>query len=182
MWIVVSVAFIVWYLTRSSSVGGNETVTLPQLPGAASIVQTIGFMKVMINQSIAHPLIRRQAARATEGCGRYDRACQAKAITEWTRSRMRYVADPDRHEHVTNPVTLAKAIEEGKHVYGDCDDMTVYSLALGKSIGLPAVIHAVGRRDQFHHVYGDLAGYPVDATVGFDTSPFRAKSQMSLSV
>ena len=179
-WLLIPITFLWWWSARGGMTVGQSTI--PQLPGAAGIVQTAGLMKSMINEAMIDPLIRKQAVMATQGCERRDFKSKAVAIGEWTRRRIKYVPDPLGHEHLTNPSVIAKAIEQGKVVYGDCDDMTMYVGALGKSIGLPATLQVVGRNKHFHHVYVDVAGVPIDATVSFGTQPFDAKRRITLEV
>ena len=177
--IVSGVAY--WFFFR-----GNKTTvgqsTVPQLPGPAGIVQTMGLMRAMVNGAIADPLIRRQAARATDHCTRGNGQCSASAIGEWVRLKVKYVPDPLHHEHLTSPSVIAKAVEEGKRVYGDCDDMSMYVAALAKSIGLSPTFEVVGRDKTFHHVYTSVNGIPIDPTVPAGRQPFNAKKHFSLKV
>jgi hypothetical protein len=177
--IISGVAYWFFFRGQSTTVGQS---TVNQLPGAAGIVQTMGLMRAMVNGTIADPLIRRQAVRATDFCGRGNKHCSATAIGEWVRSKMKYVPDPLNHEHLTSPAVIAKAIEEGKRVYGDCDDMSMYVAALAKSIGLAPTFEVVGRDKQFHHVYTSVNGIPVDPTVPAGKNPFHAKRHLSLKV
>lgn len=184
VWPWVLVGGVVWWLLfryqKQTAMLGQCTV--PQLPGAAGVVQTVALMRAMVNSSIADPLIRRHAVQAADHCNRSDPRCVAHAIGEWTRSRIKYVPDPLHHEHLTSPSVMATAIEEGKRVYGDCDDMAMYVAALGKSIGLQPVFQVVGRDKRFHHVYTELAGVAVDPTVSLGIKPFPAKRRMTLKV
>ena len=157
-------------------------VTMPQLPGASGIVQTVSLMRTMTNAAIADPLIRRQAVRAADHCERGNGKCAASAIGEWVRLKVKYVSDPLNHEHLTSPAVIAKAVEEGKRVFGDCDDMSMYVAALTKSIGLQPTFEVVGRDKTFHHVYTTVNGVPVDPTVPQGIQPFYAKRHLSLKV
>lgn len=173
-------AILLWLVRSPQTTVGQENV--PQLPGTAGIVQTVGLMRAMTNQCIDHPLIRQHAARATEHVARGHQKEAALAIGEWVRRRMRYLPDPLRKENLTSPATIAKAISEGKKVYGDCDDMSMLVAAMAKSIGMQPTFHAAGRGDRFHHVYTEVAGVPIDPTVSFGLKPFQAQRRISVNV
>jgi transglutaminase-like putative cysteine protease len=181
MWPWIIGGMVVLWLLRGGRIGMGSAV-VPQLPGTAGIVQTVGLMRTMTNEAIADPLIRQHAVRATEHVGRRNPKAAAVAIGEWVRGHMRYVPDPLRHEHLTNPKVIAKAISQGRKVYGDCDDMSMYVAALAKSIGMQPIFHAAGRKDRIHHVYTEIAGVPVDPTVSFGLKPFDARRRISIRV
>lgn len=181
MWPWLIAGAILFWLAR----GVHTTVgqsSVPQLPGAAGIVQTVGLMRAMTNQAIDHPLIRQHAARATEHVSRGNQKEAALAIGEWVRARMRYLPDPLKKENLTSPAVIAKAIHEGKKVYGDCDDMSMLVAAMAKSIGMQPTFHAAGRGDRFHHIYTEVAGVPIDPTVSFGLKPFDAQRRISVKV
>ncbi len=178
-WLIAG-AILFWLLRGSQTTIG--TTIVPQLPGAAGIVQTVGLMRAMTNGSIDNKIIRRHAARATEHVSRRDPKTAAVAIGEWVRAHVRYVPDPLKKENLTEPWKMAKAVEEGRKVFGDCDDMSMYVAAMAKSIGLQPIFHATGRGDRFHHVYTEVAGVPIDPTVSFGAKPFYARRRISVKV
>jgi Transglutaminase-like superfamily len=179
-WIIAGA--VVFWLIKSGTISLHGQTDIPQLPGAAGIVQTMGLMRSMTNQAIAHPLIRQHAARATEHVARGNQKDAALAIGEWVRAKVRYVPDPLHNEHLTNPATMAEAIQAGKKVFGDCDDMSMLVAAMAKSIGMQPIFHGVGREKRFHHVYTEIAGVAVDPTVSLGVKPFDAKSKISVRV
>lgn len=178
-WLIAG-AVLLWFF-RGGQIGVGQA-TVPQLPGAAGVVQTVGLMRAMANSAINHPLIRRYAVQATEGVPRGHRKEAALAIQEWVRRHMRYVPDPFRHERLTNPALLAEALSQGRTIYGDCDDMSMLMAAMAKSIGLNPQFHAVGRADKFHHVYVKVDGVTLDPTVGFGAHPFRTGRGLASTV
>lgn len=184
MWPLILAGLVLFWMTRGShvTISGPTQVDVPQLPGAAGIVQTLGLMRAMTNQAMAHPLIIQHAARATEHVGRRNPKGAAVAIGEWVRGHMRYFPDPLREERLTNPATIAKAIHQRKKVFGDCDDMSMYVAAMAKAAGLQPTFHATGRNDRIHHVYTEVAGVPIDPTVSFGVKPFRAQRRISVRV
>lgn len=182
MWPWVIAGALLWLLVSQRHAINLGVDRVPQLPGAAGIVQTMGLMRSMANQAIDHPLIRQHAARATEHVPRGHPKESALAIGEWVRARVRYLPDPLHQEHLTHPAKIAEAIAEGKKVFGDCDDMAMLVAAMSKSIGLQPIFHGVGRGEKFHHVYTEVAGVAVDPTVSLGTLPFRAKRRLSVTV
>jgi hypothetical protein len=181
MWPWLIAGIVVLWLIRGNAVSVSGQESIPQLPGAAGIVQTMGLMRAMTNQAIDHPIIRQHAARATEHVTRGHQKEQALAIGEWVRAKVRYVPDPLHKENLTNPATMAEAIHQGKKVFGDCDDMSMLVAAMGKSIGLQPIFHGVGR-EKFHHVYTEIAGVAIDPTVSFGVKPFDARRRISVKV
>lgn len=181
MWPWIIAGAILFWLARGAQTTIGDT-TIPQLPGAAGIVQTLGLMRSMTNASIDHPMIRQHAARATEHVSRRDAKTAAVALGEWVRSHVRYLPDPLRKENLTEPWKLARAVHEGKKVFGDCDDMSMYVAAMAKSIGLQPTFHAAGRGDAYTHVYTEVAGVPIDPTVNMGIKPFNAQRRISLKV
>lgn len=177
--IISGVAYFLFFRGNKTTVGQS---TIPQLPGSAGIVQTLGLMRALVNGVYADPLIRRQAVRASDHCNRGNGQCAAAAIGEWVRLKVKYVPDPLGHEHLTSPAVIAQAVEEGKRVYGDCDDMSMYVAALAKSVGLSPTFEVVGRDKTFHHVYTSVNGIPIDPTEPAGTHPFNAKRRIFLKV
>jgi transglutaminase-like putative cysteine protease len=182
MWPWIIAGIVVLWLMKSGTVSLSGQQSVPQLPGAAGIVQTLGLMRSMTNQAIDHPLIRQYAARATEHVGRGNAKESAVAIGEWVRAKVRYLPDPLHKENLTNPATMIQAIDAGKKVFGDCDDMSMLVAAMAKSIGMQPTFHGVGRGARFHHVYTEVAGLPIDPTVPLGTKPFRAQRRISVQV
>lgn len=182
MWPWIVAGIVILWLVRGAPVSVHGQADIPQLPGAAGIVQTMGLMRGLTNSAIAHPLIRQHAVRATEHVGRGDQKNAALAIGEWVRARVRYVPDPLHNEHLTSPVVMATAIQAGKKVFGDCDDMSMLVAAMAKSIGMQPTFHGVGRGERFHHVYTEVGGIAVDPTVSLGVKPFDAQRRISVRV
>jgi hypothetical protein len=182
MWPWIIAGVVLFWLVRSPTLSVHGQQSVPQLPGAAGIVQTLGIMKAMVNESIDHPIIRQHAARATEHVTRGNQREMALAIGEWVRSHVRYFPDPLHKENLTSPGVMATAVHQGKKVFGDCDDMSMYVAALAKSAGMQPTFHGVGKGKQFHHVYTEVAGVAVDPTVSFGVQPFNASRRISVRV
>ena len=157
-------------------------ITYTQWPGEAGVYQTVSLLRALVNNAMSDPLIRSQAAQAIQSCAKFDRACQAATIGRWVRSSVRYVEDPLDHELIADPRLMALALSQGRDVYGDCDDMTGYAAALAKSVGLPVRFIVCGRGETFHHIYPEIAGYRVDATVPVGVEKFVERRLAVLDV
>lgn len=137
----------------------------PQSNGVAGVQQTLSRMGRLIRASALDPAIRDQAALAIGGCPKGDRTCQCYAVLAWVNRKMRYVADPQGVELLHDPRLIARAVAQGKYVYGDCDDMSLYIGALLSSIGLAPMLKAVGYDGRpLSHVYVECGGLALDAT------------------
>lgn len=156
---------------------------IPQLPGEAGVRQTVNMMVSLVNKSITDPLIRAQAAQATMHCPRGDKRCLCYALLTWVKRIMHYVADPKGVEALHDPRLIARAIHEGRYVYGDCDDLSMYLATLMKSIGLDPSFRAVGYNGkQYQHVYVMCQGMKLDATRDEWTQPIGMSAFPETSV
>ena len=154
----------------------------PQLGGADGVKQTLSMMARLANAAVINPFIRAQAAQAVTMCDRGNRRCMCYALLAWVTRKVKYVADPNGVEALHNPGMMAQAIAEGRLVYGDCDDMSMYLATLMKSVGLAPVFRAVGYNgNQYQHVYVQCEGLSCDATRdGWSERPRLAPTETSI--
>lgn len=159
-----------------------------QLPGAAGVEQTLRTMRGLIQNAAIDPLIRRQAARATAHCARADARCQCASLLAWVQRKMRFVPDPTNMEGLHDPRMIAKAVEDGCDVYGDCDDFSLYLASLLQAIGRRPILRAVGYNGRpYQHVYVVCDGMKLDASKDEWAMPvgrgvFRETIAMNLDV
>jgi len=138
---------------------------IAQASGQAGIAQTLRTMRQLAMAASIDPVIRRQAARATAHCDRADITCQCASLLAWVKRKLRFVADPSTAEALHDPRMMARAIEQGKDVYGDCDDFSMYLAALLMAVGRRPIFRAVGYDGRpYQHVYVVCDGMPLDAT------------------
>jgi len=131
----------------------------PQPGGIAGIQHTLSVMRMLVNRSFTHELIRAQAAHAIQHCSPGNRVCQQASLMAWVKRKMRFVRDPEGVEALHDPIAIAIAIQKGQVPYGDCDDFSMYLAALLKAVGLPATFRAVGfNGGSLSHVYVMGAG------------------------
>ncbi|NRH21545.1 transglutaminase domain-containing protein [Candidatus Gracilibacteria bacterium] len=127
--------------------------------GDHAISTTVQHMAQIINLSSKNPLVREWARTILAGVMVNAKHDEAQAIHNFVRDHIRYTRDPYGWEYIQTPPVLLGGIEEylkrrAARPIGDCDDMTVLSLSLMKSVGFPVVIKTVGYNGRFSHVYG----------------------------
>ena len=129
--------------------------------GDTAIYNTVAKMKSIISESSKNPYIREWAGKIVARVGVNDKRNEASAVFNFVRDNVRYTRDPLGFEYLQTPPTLLEDIRlrqegKGERPSGDCDDMTLLSLSLLKSIGFPVAIKVVSFHDsrRFSHVYG----------------------------
>lgn len=127
--------------------------------GDAAIEETVQRMAQIIDRSSKNPLVREWARCILDGVMVNKKWDEARAMHDFVRDHVRYTRDPSGWEYVQTPPIMLASIKEyldkkAPKPIGDCDDMTVLSLSLMKSIGFPVMVKTVGYGPQFSHVYG----------------------------
>lgn len=140
--------------------------------GDEAIYNTVTKMKNIINVSSRNPYVREWAGNIVARVEVNNKSGEAEAIYNFVRDNGRYTKDPLGFEYIQTPPTVLESI--GQYLNGkgdrpivDCDDMTVLSLSLLKSIGFPVAIKVVSFKSDFKfgHVYGLVQ-------IGSDWIPF----------
>lgn len=156
---------------------------IPQAGGTLGVRQTVNTMRSLINGAITDPLIRDQAAYATQHCPRGDRACQCYSLLAWVKRTMHFTSDPKGIEALHTPQLIARAIHHGRFTYGDCDDFSMYLAALIKSIGMQPTLRAVGYDGHhYQHVYVVCQGMKLDATRDDWTAPLSVPHEETSAI
>lgn len=135
-----------------------------QSTGVQGVRETLQRMAGLINGAILDATLRDQAARAIAGCPKGHKTCHCIALLNWVNRKVSYVADPQGIETLHDPRIIAQGIRNRKHVYGDCDDLSMYLAALLKSVGYTPTLRAVGYFGKpLSHVYVVCQGMKLDA-------------------
>ena len=123
--------------------------------GREAIDNTIAIMKNIIIESSINYYVRRWAEYIIETTMKDDYA-RVDEIFSFLRDKTKYAKDPDGFEFIKTPIVSLQLIESGGVPIMDCDDYTVLSLSLIKSLGIPVAIRAAAYddSDKFEHVYG----------------------------
>lgn len=129
--------------------------------GDNAITNTAYKMKDIITNSSKNPYIRQWAQYILGQVEVNNKRGEVEAIHNFVRDHVRYTKDPYGFEYIQTPPVLLEDIRlndsgQGERPVGDCDDMTVLSLSLMKSVGFPVALKIVSYRPdgKFGHVYG----------------------------
>jgi len=139
--------------------------------GDTAIYRTVDKMKSIIIDSSKNVYVREWAKKIVARVEVNKKQAEASAIFNFVRDNVRYTKDPYGFEYVTTPPVMLEDIRlytegRGERPVGDCDDMTVLSLSLLKSIGFQVAIKVVSftPNKKFGHVYGLVR-------IGYDWMP-----------
>lgn len=133
------------HLVRFEGVGTGEGIAL----------NTMRKMRDIINSSVRNYYVRRWAEVITDSSVDTDYG-KVQAIYDFLFQRTRYLKDPLDVELIRTPPVLLQLIEAGDRPAVDCDDLSVLSLSLLKSIGFPVALRATSYHPdkRFRHIYG----------------------------
>ncbi len=117
---------------------------------------TLDLMSTIIRASSQNYYVRRWAEKIIQGINEADHLGKVEAIFNYIRGRSSYSRDPQGTELLKTPLVTLQLWEVGDYPLLDCDDYTILSLSLLKSIGFPVAIRASSYRPdgKFRHVYG----------------------------
>lgn len=122
--------------------------------GDQAIFNTLKVMREIVLKSAQNYYIRRWAETIVKSSrSNIDRV---HAVFDFIAQHTRYLRDPHGFEFIKTPPVSLQLIEVGEIAQLDCDDFTVLSLSLLKSIGFNVTIKAIAIREdkKFSHVYG----------------------------
>lgn len=116
---------------------------------------TMQKMKKIINDSVRNYYVRRWAEKIIEG-SRRDDISRVTSIYNFLSQNTYYVKDPIDLELLKTPPVSLQLIEVGEKPGLDCDDLTILSLSLIKSIGMAVAMRATSYSldKRFSHIYG----------------------------
>ncbi|MBT9167438.1 MAG: hypothetical protein DDT19_00776 [Syntrophomonadaceae bacterium] len=118
---------------------------------------TLNKMRDIIKQSFQNYYVRRWAENIL---GQYHSNVsdfsKVENIANFLMTRTEYLRDPHGLEMLRTPLVSLQLLESGDIPRLDCDDLTILSLSLLKSIGFPVAMRAVSYHPdkKFRHVYG----------------------------
>lgn len=140
--------------------------------GDTAIYRTVDKMKSIIINSSKNTYVREWAKNVVARVEVNNKKAEARAIFDFVRDNVRYTRDPLGFEYLQTPPTVLEDIRlykegKGERPVGDCDDMTLLSLSLLKSIGFEVAIKVVSFSNgkKFSHVYGLVK-------IGYEWVPF----------
>lgn len=111
-------------------------------------------LKTALDEAYISLPVRRLAEVITRGTGK-DYDAKIRRISDFLSSNTTFNRDPVRWEYLQTPGFLAGRLIQGEHVSGDCEDLTMLTLALAKSIGIPGymVFVSPGQTHKYTHVF-----------------------------
>jgi len=134
--------------------------TLPLLMGGDVQTRiTLRVMRDLAGRALRDPVILDAAVQAVRGVDGRDVPAQIAALRSWLARRIQFLRDPDIEGDVLRtPRYLLDHLHRDGVARADCDDVSMLTAALGKSIGIPARFHAVAfePRGAFRHVFTEL--------------------------
>ena len=135
--------------------------------GDEAIYNTIELMKELIKRGERDMVIRQLATQLVSGVPERDERGEVATIFNFLKSKTRFTKDPAGFEFLQTPRHILEQLQQGIKPHLDCDDMTVLSLSLLKSIGFQVAIKVVSfsSSKKYGHVYGLVQ-------IGYDWIPF----------
>lgn len=140
--------------------------------GDQAIYNTVEKMKKIITESSKNTYVREWAKKIVSRVEVNNKKAEAQAIFNFVRDNIRYTKDPLGFEYLQTPPVLLEDIRlyqegRGDRPVGDCDDDTLLSLSLLKSIGFQVAIKVVSFAPdkRYGHVYGLVK-------IGYEWVPF----------
>ena len=130
---------------------------------------TVNKMILIIRESASNPYIRKWAEKIIERVPDRNEFMELDAIYRFLQTYTRYTKDMLEFEYIQTPVYILNQLEIGDVPSLDCDDYTVLSLSLLRSIGYDTSIKITGYNSldkRFTHVYGIV--YVNDYPIIFD--------------
>ena len=122
--------------------------------GDEAIYNTLFLMKKIINESLSDYYVRRWAEKIVES-SKTDSE-KISSVFNFLIVNTMYLKDPYGLEMLKYPNVSLQLIEIGEKPLLDCDDYSIISLSLLKSIGFPVALKAIAihKDKKFRHVYG----------------------------
>lgn len=124
--------------------------------GDNAIYATVDKISSIVKESYVNPYVRQWAEHIVNHISNNNKLAEVAAVHRFVWKHVRYTKDPYGMEYLQTPPHLLKMIEEGKRPHGDCDDMTMLSLSLLRSIGFPVAVKIASYQEngKFAHIYG----------------------------
>lgn len=119
-------------------------------------LNTVSKMVDVIRKSAHNPYVRKWTEDMIQDVPDRDFFGEIQAIYDFVQNNTRYVYDPKGLEYFQTPPYILQRIALGERPSLDCDDYTLLTLSLLRSIGYDAKIRIAGYEPnkKFTHVYG----------------------------
>jgi len=117
-----------------------QTLEIPT--GEVGIDKTVGYMTDLIRAGAMWPHLRPLALRIVSGCSERDFSCMAEKIFQFVQMNMKFINDNYGVETLQTVPYMIGAMQRGV-AHGDCDDFTILTGALLKSLGFQTKIRVL---------------------------------------
>lgn len=155
--------------------GVMKTVTRGRR-GAITIEERIYEIQKLVRKSVQDPKMRQIALQITRHCPERDKMCEAKAIYDTMKSRIRYTGDIGTIAHDdTGEVEGVDLYQSARRTWefqgGDCDDHNILGSTLLALNGMTPVLRVVKTWSDpdWSHIYTGFTDYgkfvPIDTTM-----------------
>lgn len=121
--------------------------------GMAGIYDEINVMISYVRHFSGDPGVVEQARAVVMSCPVRDQKCEALAIHEFVRDRVRFVPDPTDKEVIATPALMLENIRSQGRTSGDCDEISTLEASLLSAVGIPARFRFGGEGLELTHVW-----------------------------
>lgn len=158
---------------------GNMRTVLRGRPGL-TIEERITEIQKLVRKSVQDPEMRKLGLQITNHCPERDKMCEAKAIYDAIKGRIRYTGDIGPIAHADGTVDGIDLYQSARRTWefrgGDCDDHNILGATLLAVNGMTPQLRVVktwGAPD-WEHIYTGFTDYgkfvPIDTTLPGNTS------------
>jgi transglutaminase-like putative cysteine protease len=154
---------------RSTTRSGDMTVkhyydrTMP-------IEKRVAILQKLVEDSIKDGEMRKLALQITSSCPARDDRCEARAVYEAVKRRVRYTGDVAPIKHTDGSIEGVDYFQTAKRTWeiqgGDCDDQAVLNATLLTLNGIPARFRITAPRTKNRPLAGDPGWAHIYATAG----------------
>lgn len=158
---------------------GNMRTVLRGREGL-TLEDRINEIQRLIHKSVQDPQMRKLGLQITKHCPERDKMCEAKAIYDAIKNRVRYTGDIGPIKHPDGSVDGIDLYQSARRTWefagGDCDDQAILGGTLMAVNGLTPMLRVVKTRGapDWEHIYPgfvDLGKFiPTDTTLPGNTS------------
>lgn len=137
---------------------GNWTSTMRQSQDMP-IEERLASIQALIEKSVQDGEMRKLALSITSRCPERDQVCEAKAIYDAVKSRVRYTGDVGPIRHADGTVEGIDLYQSARRTWemrgGDCDDQSILNATLLALNGIEPILRVVRQKqdNDWSHIY-----------------------------
>lgn len=143
---------------RSTTRAGDMTVR-HYYDKSMPIEKRVAILQKLVEDSIKDGEMRKLALQITANCAARDDRCEAKAVYDAVKRRVRYTGDVAPIKHTDGSIEGVDYFQTAKRTWeiqgGDCDDQAVLNATLLTLNGIPARFRITAPRQKGRYLNGD---------------------------